>query len=230
METLHEFMLITKGREYLIGIGFLVFFILFWFYLGKGRPLPLPIRALKLDDLRLRKKMFYHPGHTWLLPGLFGGNLVGIDDFLDKLAGALHTIKVPPTGTSINCGDPLFVLDLGSRSINVLAPVSGTVTMINPKMYQQSYYPQLGTRKANWLIRLEPSDWEKESVDLNSTTTAGEWLKGEVDRFRQFLDSQGERPTIATVTLADGGDPVTGVLQLLDSEGILQFENDFLKT
>jgi hypothetical protein len=102
--------------------------------------------------------------------------------------------------------------------------------MINPKMYQQSYHPQLGTGKANWLIRLKPTNWEQESVDLNSTTTAGEWLKGEVNRFRQFLDSQGERPTIATVTLADGGDPVMGVLQLLDSEGIQQFENDFLKT
>ncbi|MFC1619511.1 hypothetical protein ACFL45_06155 [Candidatus Neomarinimicrobiota bacterium] len=230
METLHEFMLITKGREYLIAIGFLVFFILFWIYLGKTQALASPIRALRLDDLRLKKKMYFHRSHTWLVPGLFGGNLIGIDDFLDKLAGALHEIKVPATGSSINRGDPLFALDLGSRTINVLAPVSGTVTMINPKMYQQSYHPQLGTQKANWLIRLEPSNWEKESADLTSTTTAGEWLKGEVDRFRQFLDSQGERPTIAPVTLADGGDPVMGVLQLLDGEGIQQFENDFLKT
>ena len=59
--------------------------------------------------------------------------------------------------------------------------------------------------------------------------TAGEWLRSEVDRFRRFLDSQSERPMIATVTLADGGDPVMGVLQLLDGEGVQQFEQEFLK-
>jgi len=36
MHTLHDFMMFTKGNEYLIAIGAMALFGLFWFILGRG--------------------------------------------------------------------------------------------------------------------------------------------------------------------------------------------------
>lgn len=231
MDTLHEHMMITKGHEYLLAIGVLALFVLFWSYLNRGQAaLPQAVRALKLEDLRLGRRMFYHPGHTWLKRAMIGGSMVGVDDFIDKLAGDLHGVKVPATGTLVKRGEPVFALELGSRTLHIPAPISGKVTMINPRMYQQSYHPQLGTLSKNWLVRLEPTNWQAEMGELQPMISGREWLKSEVDRFRQFLNTQIEKPGVATVSLADGGDPVFGVLRHLDDEGLQQFEEEFLKT
>ena len=37
MHTLHDFMFVTSGQEYLIAAAFLIVFTLFWIFLNKGR-------------------------------------------------------------------------------------------------------------------------------------------------------------------------------------------------
>ena len=87
METLHDMMLITKGHEYLIAIGFLVLFTVFWSFIS--RPVSKPAVTTVFDPLgrSVPQDVLFHPGHVWIFPQPSGAVRVGIDQFLHRLTG-----------------------------------------------------------------------------------------------------------------------------------------------
>ncbi|UCD37591.1 MAG: hypothetical protein JSW54_12300 [Fidelibacterota bacterium] len=230
METLHEFMLITKGQEYLIAIGFLVLFILFWSFLTTSGPIPVRIGALRLADFRLPKGIYLHPGHTWALPANRGYLLVGFDDFIRKLAGTITEVVTPESGAQIKQGEMLLQLRIGSEVLHLPAPISGRVSAVNmrPRLGHSTSGTPSGPLKREWLVQIKPDDMGSEATSLQPQTAAGDWLRSEMERLQDFLGAQSSRQALAGVALADGGDPIIGALQLLDGEGLRVFEQEFL--
>jgi hypothetical protein len=55
-----------------------------------------------------------------------------------------------------------------------------------------------------------------------------EWMKGELIRFKNFLEERLTKPGLAGVTMFDGGHIVEGVVSHLDSESIEKYEKEFL--
>ena len=230
METLHEFMLVTKGREYLIAIGFLIVFIVFWKFLFGAPTAPATAKVFDLLGFRIPRGMFFHPGHAWALPQPGGTIRVGIDDFLHRLTGPLDTILISEKGTRVTQGESLFHLKVGSRMLRIPAPVSGEVAVVRAKGFGDISNTARRSVKREWLVAMKPSSCEEELGQLTMAEQAAEWLKGEMERFREFLSAQSVRSAMAHATLADGGEPVIGVLGLLDDKGWEDFQKEFMAT
>lgn len=81
---------------------------------------PLPIVAMKVPQPP--QGVFLDTAHTWLRITSDGRLRVGIDDFLAEAVGPVDKVEVPPQGTTIERGSPLFTLFVKGRRLVVPPP------------------------------------------------------------------------------------------------------------
>jgi len=189
-----------------------------------------PFRGMSASNLRLPKGIFFHPGHTWAVVQPEGRLRVGIDDFVRNLAGHIDHIDPPEPGTQIKQGQPLLKLGLDSQTLTLDSPVSGTITRVNEDMLDNLTEINHSDLSTEWVVDLLPSRLSEELPGLNVAERARDWLLEEMERFSEFLSAQSQRPELAGITLQDGGEPIAGVVRMLDEQAIVQFEREFLHT
>ncbi|UCH10093.1 MAG: glycine cleavage system protein H [Fidelibacterota bacterium] len=180
-------------------------------------------------DFRLPKDAYFHPGHTWAMLQSSDFVWVGMDDFIQNLVDPISEVVPPDVGTEVVQGDPLASIKVDSMELSVAAPVSGKILGVNQKI--MSSLPALKTDAITkqWIVNLKPTNLEKDLARLSVTGKAKEWLSREIERLKEFLETQALRPQLVGLTLQDGGEPVHGVLHSLDAEGLRQFEQEFLR-
>lgn len=184
--------------------------------------------ALRFADLRLPSGLFFHPGHSWAALQPSGAVAVGVDDFVQKIAGAIDGIRLPEAGTRIRQGDSLVELQVGGRTLALPAPVSGQVASVNPALLGHPESLGAESLETEWLVTLEPTRLADELDALSVATRAAEWLRREISRLNEFIAMQGQSPALAVATPQDGGEPVVGVLRHLDDHGWAAFQTRFL--
>jgi glycine cleavage system H lipoate-binding protein len=160
---------------------------------------------------QIPENVWLHPGHTWARAAEDGTVTVGLDDFASKLVGPVSRVGVPKPGAAVAQGVAAVALGAGGRSVNLLSPVDGVVSEVNealagdPSLLSEPYVQ-------GWLFKVRPARMEANRRQL---------LAGEAAR--RWLDSAGEAlaakvaPELGRV-LQDGGAPVSGIAQEIDSE------------
>lgn len=227
METLHEFMLVTKANEYLMAIGFLFLFILFWRLVMPGAPALAPAIEAAVSWM-LPRGARLHFGHTWSQSRPLGATRVGLDGFLGNLIGAVQIVTSPDIGISVKRGEPVLGLQIGSHTLQIPSPITGKVTRVNHAGRPGEESGALGGVTRDWLLQIKPTGQSDEIAPHLNRKQAKVWLHTEMTRLMDFLENQAQRPALAGMTLADGGLPVGGVLSMLDAEGLELFEQQFL--
>jgi glycine cleavage system H lipoate-binding protein len=187
------------------------------------------IRGLGLADFRLPQGLFFHPGHSWAALQPDGSVRVGVDDFVRRLAGTIDAVQTPEAGTEVRQGDSMATLKVGSRTLQLRAPVSGRVTTVNQNVLDRQPDEVGGSLSREWLVSIEPSRLADELGHLSIAAKASKWLGQEMRRVSEFLAAQTQRPAPVGVTLTDGGEPVAGVLGHLDDRGWEEFQKEFLR-
>lgn len=218
----------TKGIEYLLVIGFLLALTPFW------RILRVPARtgieavrramASVAQWFSLPEGLFYHQGHSWLMPQ--GAELVkvGVDDFAQKLVGRSNKISLPRVGSRIEQGEVGWKLDIGKKNINMLSPVSGSVVAVNkdiatnPDLINQDPYGK------GWLMMVKPDNKRATVKNLLTGKVATAWMDKTADELREKMGSE-----LGTV-YQDGGLPVSGIAKALSPDAWDKIASEFLLT
>jgi glycine cleavage system H protein len=218
----------TKGIEYLLVIGFLLALTPFW------RILRVPARtgieavrramASVAQWFSLPEGLFYHQGHSWLMPQ--GAELVkvGVDDFAQKLVGRSNKISLPRVGSRIEQGEVGWKLDIGKKNINMLSPVSGSVVAVNkdiatnPDLLNQDPYGK------GWLMMVKPDNKRATVKNLLTGKVATAWMDKTADELREKMGSE-----LGTV-YQDGGLPVSGIAKALSPDAWDKIASEFLLT
>ncbi|MDF1561926.1 MAG: hypothetical protein P1V51_02710 [Deltaproteobacteria bacterium] len=226
-------MFATKGVEYLLVIAFLAAIVPFWIWLQRSSSEERP-RRLVLETgagLALMQRPFapadvlIDAGHTWVRPARAPGLLaVGIDNLVTEVLGDLDAIEVPPAGTPLKVGDPLFTLRLGERAWVLPAPVDGVVAKIDDDAIARPRSIIADPYGGEWLT-LEPGESTPEPGRLREGERANAWLDDEFDRLIDLLTSH---PAQATPYFADGAYPAVGVLARTDDALWQAFQDHFL--
>jgi glycine cleavage system H protein len=172
---------------------------------------------------------FFSPKHAWVELLGTGYAHVGIDDFIQKVVGAIDGIRAVPENTVVRRGDPILTIVQNGRELTIPSPISGRVLEVNNLLMQSPELLRKDPYVAGWVARIEPESLGTELKTLNLAEEAANWLRQEVARFRDFITVR--TPQLATgVTMLDGGVPMVGVLQGAEENVWKDFEQEFLLT
>ncbi len=190
-----------------------------WFLVVAGEKGRVRARRWKmgLEDVRgflLHPGLFYHPGHTWVMPQGNGTVRIGIDDFSRRLVDGVVKVELPPKGSRVRQGRVAVQLDCGEKRARLLSPVSGLVTAVNDSLAKGGSALERDPYGKGWLFTAEVANQRFKKLPTGAAAT--EWLKREIGRLSVFL--QGE----LGVTAADGGDLIPKPPRVLSKE---QWEN-----
>ena len=216
----------TKGFEYLLILGFLALFTLFYLYFTSHRfEKATAVVSGSLDRLvdwfRVPDNVLFHQGHTWVKPEESGPGFVkvGMDDFAQKMAGPMGFRNNPTVGSSIRQGDRCWSLQDGEKSVDMLAPVSGEVVEVNiallaelekdaQKISASDYDPY----ENGWILKVIPENFERERKALLSGVLARKWMEEVANRLRLKIS-----PEFGAV-MQDGGVPLAGMAKNINAE------------
>jgi glycine cleavage system H lipoate-binding protein len=216
----------TKGFEYLLILGFLALFTLFYLYFTSRRFENVSaVISSSIDQLvdwfRVPDNVLFHQGHTWALseesaPGIVK---VGMDDFAQKMAGPMGLTNTPKVGSVIRQGEKGWRLQDGEKSVDMLSPVSGEVTEVNMTLLaelekESGEIGGLGSDPygKEWILKVKPENFEREGKGLLSGVLARKWMEEEVEQLRSKMS-----PELGAV-MQDGGVPLAGMAKNIDAE------------
>ena len=218
----------TKGIEYLLVIGFLALLVVFWRILN-----PLPRTVPVVTALRrgigaasswfqLPLERFYHPAHTWAAVGADGLITVGLDDFGQKLLGPAQRIELPAVGEHRHQGEPGPRVAVGSKSIDLLSPVQGTVVATNDAVLQSPALVNEDPYGGGWLLKMKPDRAGFDLKGLLHGDLARAWIELTESDLRQRISRELGQ------VLQDGGVPVSGIARSVAGESWDRLARDFL--
>lgn len=171
--------------------------------------------------------VFLSPTHAWVHLSTDGTVRIGADDFLCQLAGKVEQIDVPPPGTQVKAGRPLFSIRVAGREIAVPAPFPAEVIGSNPSLREKPYLLERDPYGVGWIVSVWVRDLKEALKGLWIGAQSGAFLRREMERLAEFLALQ---PTEQRApVLADGGWPIKGVLATLDEDAFQAFCEQFLQ-
>ncbi|UCD76012.1 MAG: glycine cleavage system protein H [Phycisphaerales bacterium] len=144
---------------------------------------------IRYRGLRLARDIVLHPGHSWAR--MYSTVVVGADDLVQAALGPVEGVEAPPRGRRVQRGDRLFRLWRADRSLDVRAPVSGTVLESNEAL---QLHPELINQEPfgrGWVVRLRGDDLRTDGRLLLRGRRARAWFRREVDR---VLDGFSRKP------------------------------------
>jgi glycine cleavage system H protein len=203
-----------KAVEYLLGIGFLMLFAGFWQYATGGKTAAKnrrKTRAASPEEMfRVPAAVMLHPGHAWARQESPGVVVAGVDEFAQQLVGPIEALRVPTPGDVIEQGAPAWSLTAGSRSIDMLAPVSGRVVSVNenalrnPRLLNEDPYGR------GWLMVVQTPRFETLKHQLLAGPGARHLMNSSWEELSTLLS-----PGLGTI-MHDGGAPVHGIARAID--------------
>jgi len=216
----------TKGFEYLLILGFLALFTIFYLYLTSRRfEKVTAVISRSVDRLvdwfRVPDNVLYHQGHTWVKreeaePGIVR---VGMDDFARILAGPMSFRNKPAIGTFLRQGERGWSLASDNKSVDMLAPVSGEVVAVNPALLEGDASAAADAAVLNgdpygdgWILKVRPENFERERKNLLAGTLARKWMEEAANRLRLKLS-----PELGAV-MQDGGLPIAGMAKNINAD------------
>jgi len=175
MHNLQEFLLTTKGNEYLIAIGFMVIFIAFWRWLNTPYPKSVSVRKPLLESFQIIKGIFAHPSHTWA--EVVQPNLVNVrmDKFTSSVFGSIQEIELPSQGDRVYQGGKAWKIKRDGRELVQVSPVSGRVVEVNKKIIENPRLLNQENPEKNWILKIAPTGLAREVRNLLSGKMLARW-------------------------------------------------------
>jgi glycine cleavage system H protein len=103
--------------------------------------------------------LHYTPEHEWVAaPGGDGAVRVGITDFAQNELGDIVYVDLPEAGTEVQAGSTCGELESTKSVSDVYAPVSGTVTAVNPALEATPELVNSDPYGEGWLFEVRPDD------------------------------------------------------------------------
>jgi glycine cleavage system H protein len=177
----------------------------------------------------LPRGIFFDSGHTWLRIRPTGDVRIGVDDFSQALLGRIDSIEAPAIGQEVKRGSPLVRLKQGSRSASFISPIDGVVTAVNEAVIRATEQLKRDPYREGWLVTLKPTGLSAQLKHLFIAEDAVQWLRNELQRFRDLVSGAAPQVALVGETLQDGGQPVDGLLERMGDELWEKFQKEFLR-
>lgn len=188
---------------------------------------PVPVATAEpvwVAGYQLPEEMRYHPGHVWVRQLGADTVAIGMDDFARRLLGTAKGMALPSAGDHIAAGQPAFRVMTDAGDADLVAPLSGEVLEVNPRLDHQ---PSLATDEPygrGWLVKMRTRDLSSGLRNLMGGSLARRWMEDA----RERLDLQVV--ALSGSVLQDGGETVADFARHLSDEDRKRLVHEFLLT
>jgi len=158
-----------------------------------------------------RPDLWYAPSHSWLARRREGELAIGLDALALRLMPSVTGLEVARTGTHVEKGETIATLFAGARTLNVPAPVSGTVTGTNRAVLRDPSLVRSEGYGRGWIVAVRPAD--ETFADLPRGDRAEAFMRTESARWDRFVESE------LCYAAADGGHLIAPVPALIGEDG-----------
>lgn len=192
-------------------------------------PEPASYSVFTKESIYVPQGLYYSRGHTWLNITEEGKLKLGIDDFLNKVLKPHKVNVLVSEGSKVNRGEPIFEIYTNSSKVRIFSPIDGVISSLNRTVLEHPELIRENPYRENWFAEIETSNVKEAIPTFKIGKEVVNWMKEEVNRFKDLLAHLSPKPALVGATLYDGGNIVEGVAKLLDDQSISKFEEEFLK-
>jgi glycine cleavage system H protein len=187
-------------------------------------PLPHASEPVWVGGYQLPEDIRYHLGHTWVRPLSGDTVVVGIDDFARRLVGKADQVALPEAGARLTAGRAAFRVTTHTGDADLVAPLSGEVLEVNPRLGTQPGLVSDEPYGRGWLVKMKSHDLASALRNLMDGSLARRWTEDARGR----LDMQ--LVALSGSVLQDGGEPVADFAAHLPEEDWKRLVREFLLT
>ena len=181
-------------------------------------------------SLDFPKGLYFDKSHTWAFMELDGNVRIGLDDFMQHVAGTVSRVKMKFPGDTVKKGEKIFSIVQNGKQLSIHSPVSGIIRSQNESLLADSSAINTSPYSDGWIYLIEPSNWIRETQFMIMAERYSEWLKNEFSRLRDFFATslRTHMPEYAHVVLQDGGDLKDHILEDFGPEVWEDFQTHFI--
>jgi glycine cleavage system H protein len=131
---------------------------------------------VKVDGTEVKEGLYYTKEFEWLK--VEGDKVrVGITDYAQKQLREIVYAELPSPGATINQHDPYGTVESVKAVSDLVAPISGTVELVNQEVQSKPESLNEDPYGKAWLLVLKPSNLQAELANLMDFNKAVEWHK-----------------------------------------------------
>jgi len=181
-------------------------------------------------DSRIPAGLYFDRSHTWSFLESSGLVKVGVDNFLQELAGNITAVRMKAAGDQVRKGETLLTLVQHGKHLEIKAPFSGVIREQNSRLHQEAGLINRSPFNDGWAYKIEPASWMDELHSFLMGGSYQEWIRKEMDRLKTFF-TQLTDPALkgqAVPVMQDGGEMLPGLLEQAGPEVWEEFQQAFI--
>ena len=163
-------------------------------------------------DPELVGQKYFHQGHTWAMATATGTVTIGLDNFTQKIIGAIDNVELPKVGRFLKQGRIAWKLHRGNRILPQIAPIDGTIVEVNKALQDDPLLANLSPYEKGWILKVRPNRLKENLRNLLHGQLAKKWM--------ELVKSQlaARFPQSLGPVYQDGGELIDGVGNTLTDE------------
>lgn len=222
------FIWVIVGLLIVISAGFASLFFL-------RVPVTEPLASSGGDDLRtglinMPDGLLYDNAYTWAYMEREGTVKVGITDLLRHFTGKISRLKLRNEGEAIKKGDLLFTLIQDGKHLEIVSPVTGTISKMNTVLIGDAAVLNNNPYDEGWIYELKPEKWMTEAKSFNLGNQFLGLAEKEIISLKDFVEKLQVKENSVTLlpVLQEGGQIKDGFLEHMGPEFWEEFQNEFI--
>lgn len=120
---------------------------------------------VKVGDYEVREGLYYVKEHFW---AKIEGDIVrtGATDYGQKALREVVFVELPEAGSQVKQGEAYGTVESVKAVVDLIAPVSGTIRMVNEALRDNPEAINSDPYGEGWLVTIAPSDLQAELKGL----------------------------------------------------------------
>ena len=188
------------------------------------KTMTIPHEVQIIKGFQIPMGYYFHNGHTWARIESGGYIRVGMDDFSMKLLGRADALDLPLMGKELGKDRVGWGLKREAHSADVLSPVGGVITEVNPRLRRNPEVANQGPYEEGWLFMVRTPDIKGTVKELMTDAESLAWMNEELNKLENMIED------VAGPLAADGGYLGEDIYGHLPDLGWSNLTKTFLKT
>ncbi len=182
-----------------------------------------PINMLKVWGISIPQGFYLHPSHLWVRLQGSSEALIGLDEFVKKIFGPLHKIRVPLMGKRVRKDKKHITIKKDSLIAKIPFPLSGIILEVNPRVWENKPWEPSSCYE-EWLLKIRSTNLSEEIKGLMIDEESKDFMEKEINLLTEHIEE------VYGPLCVDGGEISGNLYEKMPHLNWKKLIKDFFKT